>query len=175
MADLAYRRDLSPRMVTDWGAIWAGMFAYYAIWLVFGTLGLACFASAGYAGVWGYGIWAIVLNVIAFYAAGHMCGSNASISAPGQGTRHGIYLFGLANVGAIILVGILYAASSAIVAGRAQVYNTWNYAGYAWPLWVALFLGFGAAIYGARAGMAGSRHEVVRREDVEPVSIRPAA
>ena len=35
MADLAYRRDAPLRLVTDWGAIWAGVFAYFAIWAVF--------------------------------------------------------------------------------------------------------------------------------------------
>ena len=31
----------------EWGAIWAGVFIFTAIWVVFGTLGTAIFASAG--------------------------------------------------------------------------------------------------------------------------------
>ena len=177
MADLAYRREVPPRVVTDWGAIWAGMFAYLAIWLVFGTLGLACFTSAGYTGVWGYGVWGIILNAIAFYVAGHVCGNNASVSAPGQGARHGLYLFGLANVAAIILIAVGYAAVAAVSAGRQTqaVSSGWNYVGYTWPVWIALFFGFLAAMGGAKRGVEGNRREVDRTEVSEPVSIRPAA
>lgn len=173
MADLAYRRDAPLRLVTDWGAIWAGVFAYFAIWAVFGTLGLACFGSAGYAGVWGYGVWAIVLNVIAMYVAGVATGRNAAVLST-QGVRHGLTMFGLANVGVVVLVAIGYAAGRALSAGTTQVQSGFNYAGYLWPLWIALFLGWLAAMGGARSGM--NRHyESVRTENEEPISIRPAA
>jgi hypothetical protein len=46
MADLAYRNDIVPvRRRTDWGAIWAGVFTFIAVWSVFGLLGEAIFAS----------------------------------------------------------------------------------------------------------------------------------
>lgn len=174
MADLTYRREAPVRLVTDWGAIWAGMFVYYAIWLVFGTLGLACFGSAGYTGVWGYGAWAIVLNVIAMFVAGLATGRNAAV-LPEQGVRHGMTMFGLANVGIVLLVAIGYAMGRALAAGTTQVQNGFNYAGYLWPLWIALFLGWLAAIGGAQAGMRRRHEVVVRSESEEPVSIRPAA
>lgn len=44
----AYRNDLPARLTsgTAWGAIWAGMFSFIAIWSVFGILGEAIFASS---------------------------------------------------------------------------------------------------------------------------------
>jgi hypothetical protein len=176
MADLAYRREVPIRVVTDWGAIWAGIFAFYAIWFVFGTLGLACFGSAGYTGVWGYGVWGIVLNVIAMYVAGMTTGSNTSgLVERHQGVRHGLYMFVLANVGVIILLTLGYAMGRALAAGTAQVSNAFNYAGYLWPIWIALFLGWLAAMGGARAGMERRERQTVRTETEEPISIRPAA
>ena len=61
------------RSRVDWGAIWAGVFAFIRIWSVFGLLGAAIFASAAnpqaaqpVTGMgWGMGIWAIVLTIIA--------------------------------------------------------------------------------------------------------------
>jgi hypothetical protein len=175
MDDLAYRREMPPRMITDWGAIWAGTFAYFAIWFVFGTLGLAVFTSAGYTGTWGYGVWGIILNVIAFYVAGHTCGSNASVVTRSQGRRHGLYMFGLANVGAILLIVLGSAFVGALAAGNQHVNNGWNYVGYTWPVWIALFLGFGAALMAASKGVESSKRELGRTEEREPVSIRPAA
>jgi hypothetical protein len=176
MADLAYRRDAPIHVVTDWGAIWAGTFAFYAIWFVFGTLGLACFGSADYRGVWGYGVWGIVLNVIAMYVAGRTTGSNASVTRAGQGLRHGLYMFGLANVGVVLLVAIGYAIGRALAAGTAQVQSGFSYAGYLWPVWIAMFLGWIAAMTGATQGAARHQTEIAPLEsEREPVSIRPAA
>jgi len=40
MADVVQRTEsINVRSRTDWGAIWAGMFTFIAIWSVFGLLG----------------------------------------------------------------------------------------------------------------------------------------
>ena len=46
MADITNNEELALRVRTDWGAIWAGVFTFIAIWSVFGFLGMAVFASA---------------------------------------------------------------------------------------------------------------------------------
>jgi hypothetical protein len=49
MAEVTYRNentiDRGPR--TDWGAIWAGVFTFVAIWSVFGLLGIAALGRPG--------------------------------------------------------------------------------------------------------------------------------
>lgn len=76
MADLTKEsEEVALRVRTDWGAIWAGVFTFIAIWSVFGFLGMAVFASAANPRasfpVTGMsvsmGIWAIVLTIIAMY------------------------------------------------------------------------------------------------------------
>ena len=39
--DVAYRGTNVGVRSTDWGAIWAGVFSFMAIWSVFGALGLS--------------------------------------------------------------------------------------------------------------------------------------
>src|SRR5690348_15614621 len=87
MADIAYRNEgLSySRSGTPWGAIWAGLFAFVAIWSVFGLLGEAIFASAAnpnsanpVSGMSvGMGVWSVILTIIAMYVGGRVTGALA--------------------------------------------------------------------------------------------------
>jgi len=80
MADIAYQDDLTyrndsilfggPRRLS-WGAIWAGVFTFWAIWIVFEVLAFAIFGSRANAAVpvagrgAGIAIWTIILTIIA--------------------------------------------------------------------------------------------------------------
>ena len=90
MAQLTYEQSGARRAPrTDWGAIWAGVFTYVAIWSVFELLGIAIFASIGNpdaagsaAGMGlGMGIWTMVLTIIAMYVAGRETGRLAAARA----------------------------------------------------------------------------------------------
>ncbi len=91
---------------TDWGAIWAGVFTFVAIWSVFGLLGLAIFASLGNPDVanrlmgmsLGMDIWAIVLTIIARYVAGRETGRLAAVGNRHDGLIHGMIMFGLSVI-----------------------------------------------------------------------------
>jgi hypothetical protein len=65
--ELDFSDPLVVRGRTNWPAIWAGVLTFMAIWLVFGTLGVAIFASASPAATYslanlgvGMGIWTVV-------------------------------------------------------------------------------------------------------------------
>src|SRR5438067_1690324 len=114
MADLAYRNE--PVVVTqertNWGAIWAGVFTFVAIWSVFGLLGEAIFASAANPNAAypvtgmnvGMGIWAIILTIIAMFFAGRVTGRLADVADRGQGAIYGTTLFGLGVVATLLII-----------------------------------------------------------------------
>src|SRR5689334_10503495 len=112
MADLAYRNEpvLSTQARTDWGAIWAGVFTFVAIWSVFGMLGEAIFASAANPNAAqpvtgmnvGMGIWAIILTIIAMYIGGKVTGRLANVAEKGSAMMYGMTMFGLAVVATLL-------------------------------------------------------------------------
>jgi hypothetical protein len=166
--------------VNDWGAIWAGVFSFIAIWSVFGLLGLAVFASTGNpsttranSGVSiGMGIWAIVLSIIAMYVAGRETGRLAAVSSRHDGLIHGMIMFGLSIAATVVIAALLRSIGSvATSAAEANIPNLLNMsAGLSWIEFLSLFLGWLAAMGGAASGTQ-------RRSRLEtPVQeIRPAA
>ena len=82
MADLTYRNEAvdRPWRGAGWGAIWAGMFSFIAIWSVFGMLGEAIFAGSANPNTAqpvsgmsvGMGFWSVILTIIAMYVAGRV-------------------------------------------------------------------------------------------------------
>ncbi len=149
------------RMRTDWGAIWAGMFSFIAIWSVFGSLGLAIFASAATPAAnhpvtgmaWGMGIWAIVLTIIAMYVGGRVTGDLAGVSRRQDGMLHGQIMFGLSCVAALILAVL---AGSSLSGGTGAPPTAQAYAvvsGMGWAGFIALLLGWFAALGGASSGV----------------------
>jgi hypothetical protein len=183
MAEDAYR--IQPGTMvhrTDWKAVWAGTFIFYAIWVVFGALGVAIFASntnpnanAPVLGQSvGMGIWTVVLTIIAMYVAGRETGRMADVQSRHDGLIHGLIMFGLAVTGLIVLASI---GGSAIAQGNAVPGTSHNpfaitvVADLGWAGFVALFLGWLAAMSGASAGVT---HKV-EPPRAEPRPIRTAA
>ena len=99
MAEITYRAKR-----TDWGAIWAGLFTFTAIWSIFGLLGLAIFAGteapagavagAGMGLSLGMDIWIVVLTIIAMYVAGRETGHLAAVTNRHDGLLHGFGRWG---------------------------------------------------------------------------------
>lgn len=165
MADLAYRNEAVTlaRGRTDWGAIWGGTFTFMAIWAVFGTLGLAIFASnaspnaaAPISGQsYGLGAWVIILTIIAMYVAGRETGRIAAVPTRHDGLIHGMIMFGLSVIGALVIASLGGSALSSGT-GVASVHS-----GYVlgvastlgWMGFIALFLGWLAAMWGASSGV----------------------
>jgi len=165
------------RRGTDWSAIWGGVFVFAAIWGVFETLAFAIFggpstlanAQSGMGA--GMAIWTIVLTIIAMYVAGRETGRMAGAVAQNDGLMQGMMMFGLSVVGAMVLAmmaGTLITAGSGTTAGTHSGYVIG--VGAKWTVFLALLLGWPAAIggasTGAKQGVAESR---------QPVQMRPAA
>jgi hypothetical protein len=158
MADLNYSREnATVQNSPNWGAIWGGVFTFIAIWSVFGSLGLVIFASAAGPGQTttginvGMSIWAVVLTIIAMFAAGRVTGRLAGVMNSRDGALHGVIMFGLAVTAALVLV---------VVGGNAfgpteingtvhSAYVLEIFADLGWALFASLFLGMFAALGGA--------------------------
>src|SRR5579884_4038444 len=130
MADIATTRnetfinDMGANR-TSWGAIWAGTFAFIAIWSVFGMLGEAIFASSAnpsaaepVAGMSvGLGIWATILTIIAMYVGGRVTGHFSNAADRNSRIMHGIAMFGLSVISVVIvaiLSGVALTGGSAV-------------------------------------------------------------
>lgn len=150
------------RSRVDWGAIWAGVFAFIAIWAVFGTLGTAIFATEANPGAprpitgmgWGMSIWAIVLTIIAMYVGGRVTGTLTSIANRREGVVHGLAMFGL-SVAAVLVIVVL--AGNGVSGGgtEAAVHSPYLLnvtSGLGWAGFVSLFFGWLAAMGGASSG-----------------------
>jgi hypothetical protein len=143
----------------NWGAVWAGMFSFLAIWAVFGSLGVGIFASSANPnatqpvmgmGV-GLGAWFDILTIIAFLVAGRITGRLARTDNSRDGAIYGLVMFGLA-VSAFFILVVLggFATGATIVHGtshNAGVLGDFSYLG--WTTFVGLFLGWIAAMAGA--------------------------
>lgn len=169
MSDTAFRAQyplsVSARR-TDWGAIWAGVFTFAAIWTVFEVLGLVILpvASAGMA------VWTIILTVIAMYIAGLETGRLAGVASRHDGLIHGVIMFGLSAVSVMIVTAFVGGALT--VAHTA--YTLPASAGAQWAMFAALFLGWLAAMGGASTGV--SRQSAHVKQPVQPpIPMRPAA
>ena len=183
--DVAYRGTTNVAVrSTDWGAIWAGVFSFMAIWSVFGALGLAIFASnaslnaaqpvAGQG--WGIGIWSIVLTIIAMYVAGRETGRLAGVDTRHDGMIHGLVMFGLSVVGALVLVSIGGSALSGGTGVNGGVHSGYVLSvasGLGWAGFVSLFFGWLAAMIGASSGV-GHKNIASRVREIDR-EMRPAA
>jgi hypothetical protein len=159
MADLAYRNDLSRSISgPNWGAIWAGMFAFLAIWSVFGLLGEAIFASAatpngnavGNGIGWGMSIWAVILTGIAMYVAGRVTTHFSGAANRSDAMLAGQTMFGLSAAAVAILVLL---TGAAITGGNgtsaSEPYAVHTLTTVGWAGFAAFFLGWICAIGGA--------------------------
>ena len=153
---------------TRWGAIWAGVFTFAAIWFVFEALAVAIFPNTNGGSV-GLQVWSVILTIIAMYVAGLETGRLAGIANRHDGLVHGMIMFGLSAVSAVILTtlasGLLYAGST--------IHTFTIPVGTQWAYFCALFLGWLAAMGGASTGVA--RWHTTSAVAREPVPMRPAA
>ncbi len=164
---------------TRWGAIWAGVFTFAAVWTVFEALGMAIFWSANTPAAAGAGtsvglqVWTVVLTIIAMYVAGLETGRLASVANRHEGLIHGMVMFGLSVVSAVIVSSVANGFFAGPAATRAA-YGFGRYGvslvGTQWATFVGLFLGWLAAMGGASTGSARGTAEVK-----QPIQMRPAA
>jgi hypothetical protein len=172
MAAVAFENQpvviVKPRV--DWGAIWAGVFTFIAIWSVFGLLGAAIFSSAANPNASrpitgmsvGMSIWAIVLTIIAMYVAGLETGRLAAVTNRHDGMIHGLTMFGLSVVAALIIVVMGgMAMSNGVASGAHNPYLLDVVSDIGWAGFISLFLGWLAAMGGASSG-AGRRLQTQR-------------
>ncbi len=159
MTDPTYRMPggLVGRSTTQWGAIWAGVFSFVAIWSVFGLLGAAIFSSAAPGGEMiagstgtgvGMGIWSIILTMIAMYVGGRVTGRLAGVTNRGDGVICGMTMFGLAVMTTLIIV-VLSGVASRNGTAAAAPFVVSVFAAVGWFGFGALFLGWLGAIGGA--------------------------
>lgn len=192
MADLAYRNDIPAPALrrTDWGAIWAGVFCFLGIWSVFGMLGVAIFASAANPNAAqpvtgmsvGEAAWGIVLTAIAMYVAGRETGRLANVDNKTDGLVHGLIMFGLGVIAALILTilgGATLSGGTGVEAGAHNPYILSVFTWLGWGGFVALLLGWIGAMAGASQSASSSRMGTAVRTEQRTTentrSIRPAA
>jgi hypothetical protein len=163
---------LSPR--PNWGAIWAGVFTFMAIWSVFGLLGMAIFSSPAnpakaVSGMSvGMGIWGIILTIIAMYVGGLATGRLAGINNRRDGIVHGMIMFGLSVMAILIVVALgagsaANAQTAATTVGASSSYVLTAFADLGWIGFVALLLGWLAAMGGAFQGVQRRMNEITSR------------
>jgi len=175
MADVSNPLEAVVVRRSSWGAIWAGVFTFIAIWSVFGALGFDIFfASAGRNGAGGdigMEIWGVILTIIAMFIAGRVTGTLAGITDQQEGLAHGMVMFGLSVVSVLLLVMIGGSAANTTAAGALATMH-----GYAielfyslgWSLFIGLFLGWLAALGGVSTAHrqlpspASMQHQQVR-------------
>jgi len=153
---------------TRWGAIWAGVFTFAAIWAVFEALALAIFPNTGGGSV-GLQVWTVILTIIAMYVAGLETGRMAGIANRHDGLIHGMIMFGLAAVSAVILTS--FATGELWGGGTAHAVTI--SAGTEWGYFCALFFGWLAAMGGASTGV--TRRVLGTSVAREPIPMHPAA
>jgi hypothetical protein len=153
---------------TRWGAIWAGMFTFAAIWGVFETLGVAIFPTNGGMSA-GLQVWTVILTIIAMYVAGLETGRLAGVANRHDGLVHGIIMFGLSSVAAVIMLAI----ASLALTGTNGAHGVYLTTGSQWGLFCAFFLGWLAAMGGASTGVV--RRFAATSVTREPIQMRPAA
>jgi hypothetical protein len=187
MSDMVYRSDVPAYRRTDWGAIWAGVFSFIAIWSVFGVLGTAIFSSAARPNAAapstgmsvGMGIWGVILTIIAMYVAGLETGRLAGVTNKTDAAIHGMVMFGL-SIAATLVITIL--AGTAVFGGPAVPGNANMSSPYlltllsdlGWIGFFSLFLGWLAAMGGASQAISTKLRSSDVRSDVREVR-RPAA
>jgi hypothetical protein len=150
MTDLNIQLDpAAVPMRPNWGAIWAGVFTFVAIWSVFGALCLAIFASSASLSL-ALSVWGVILTIVAMFFAGRTTGQLAGVSNPSESLMHAMVMFGLAVISTLVALAV----GGSVFAGGAVHSSYASYAigvfsSFGWALFVGLFLGWLAAIGGA--------------------------
>ena len=172
MADSAVRLPGVPvvRRTAPWGAIWAGVFSFVAIWSVFGLLGTAIFSSVGNTanpstGISvGMGIWSVVLTMIAIFVGGRVTSHLAGVTNRADGAICGMTMFGLSVLSTLVIVVLCGVAAGNGAAAAPFLLTVLTAVG--WFGFAALFLGWLCAIGGA------SSVRRVADQQVQQVTVR---
>ncbi len=152
---------------TGWGAIFGGTFVYLAIMATFGALGAAIFASVTNAA--GLKVWMVVLAIISLYFAGRTAGHLANADDRNIGLYHGLITFGMCVFTTILILGMAF-LTAAPYARTATTNTSVSYdlvrvgSQGGWGLFVALILGFIAAMIGG----AHAAPKAIKRGDERP-------
>jgi uncharacterized membrane protein len=159
------------------------LFTFLSIWSVFGILGFAIFTSAvrlnsvlpASSARLGLGIWSIILTAVAMYIAGRATRKFAGQLSRGEGLVHGMIMFGVSVTAVIVLTAAVVLTMSAnnSLSGSINTRSPYilsAFAGSEWMAFVALFLGWVAAMIGA---FSGEPHKLQVTSSVK--EIRPAA
>lgn len=176
MADISYaHEDVGLASRPNWGAIWAGMFSFLAIWAVFGTLGFSIFATSanpttaqpitGMSA--GMAVWAVILTIIAMFVGGRVTGELSGISNTRHGMVQGMIMFGLSIAAALIILvlgGNTMGVTSVSAGAVHSSYVLTLFSDLGWTLFAALFLGWLAAMGGASSVHRELRQTAVHRE-----------
>jgi hypothetical protein len=149
----------------SWSGIFAGTFVFLAIEVTFGMLGAAIFATAtspnsanpvrpGVSA--GFGIWMVVLSIIAMYFGSKAAGRLSNSVARSSGTYIGLVTFGMSVFASILIVAMTVSSATAGAAVQANatarsVVDVVTTGGY-W-LFVTLLLAMIAAVSGGRHGV----------------------
>ena len=152
----------------NWGAIWAGVFTFFAIWSVFGALCLAIFAGSDSVGL-AMSVWGIILTIIAMFVAGRATGRLCGVTEAREGVLQGMIMFGLAVTSTLVVVvlgGMAFGGNMAAAgtAGTAHISLLGFFSDFGWAMFVGLFLGWLAAIGGASSAHKELPHAAVQRE-----------
>jgi hypothetical protein len=170
MAGIDSNTSSQIRGKTDWGATWAGVFTFAAIWSTFEMLGIALLGSSPGPGSHmnpGLAIWTIVLSLIAMYVAGHETGRLAQVAEKIDGIVHGMMMFGLSVVAMLVLAAL----GTGMIGGSLNIYLLNQSPAMRWTIFASLILGWLAAMIGASGNTGGRTMKAV--DNVR--DIRPAA
>lgn len=183
MTDVALRNEglglARPR--TPWGAIWAGMFAFVAIWSVFGLLGEAIFASAANPNAAapvsgmsvGMGVWSVILTIIAMYVGGRVTGALAGVATRNEGMMYVMAMFGLSVIATIVIVvlgGAALSGGTGVAADAHSPYMLTVFSDIGWIGFISLFLGWLAALGGAAHAAETQVKTVNNVRDIRPAA-----
>lgn len=165
MADLTYTTESQAISHGHWGAIWSGTFTFIAIWAIFGMLGAAIFESRSNAGVnVGMVIWGVILTIIAMFFAGRV---TSQLADPASSNRTpATIMFGLSFTAVLLLLLIV---GNAVAMTRAAGASSTPYlaslvADLGWPLFIAMFLGWLAAMGGATTAHKELTHRALHQQ-----------
>jgi hypothetical protein len=151
--DLSMKSKIPGR--TNWGATWAGVFTFAAIWSTFEMLGIAIFGFSSGPGNSvnpATAIWTIILTLIAMYIAGHETGRLAQVAEKLDAVVHGMMMFGLSVVAMLMLAEF----GTGMSGGGLNTYLLNLSPAMRWTIFASLILGWLAAMIGASAN-AGRR------------------
>jgi hypothetical protein len=136
------------------------LFAFVAIWSVFGLLGEAIFASAANPNAAnpvtgmsvGMGVWSVILTIIAMYVGGRVTGALAGVTTRHEGMMYGMAMFGLSVIATVLVVvlgGTALSGDTGVAGGPHSPYMLTVFSDIGWIGFVSLFLGWLAAMGGA--------------------------